>query len=72
MSQTKFRSGDLVSIPKHLHTSTSLEKTEGKRVGTYIRYCGDNCGMLRFEDGKEEMWNIGWMKPVKKRSGKSC
>ena len=65
MKHDKFKQGDLVSIPKHLHTSTSMEKTEGKRVGVYVRYCGDNCGVIKFENG-EEVWNVGWMKPVKK------
>ena len=67
----KFKPGDLVSIPKHLHTANSLEEVKGKRVGTYVRYCGDNCGIIRFEDmNRDEMWNIGWMKAVKKSTKK--
>lgn len=63
----KFKRGDLVSIPKHLHTGSSREEVRGRRVGTYVRYCGDNCGIIRFEDtNRDEMWNIGWMKSAKK------
>jgi len=66
----KFNEGDLVWVPKSLSTSTSREKSEGRREGVYVRYCGDNCGMIRFEDGDEEMWNIGWMKPIKNKNKK--
>ena len=64
----KFKPGDQVSIPRHLHTEESMEKvSRERRVGVYVRYCGDNCGIIRFEDtNRDEMWNIGWMKPVKK------
>tara|TARA_R110000868_G_scaffold147485_1_gene368985 strand:+ start:1928 stop:2146 length:219 start_codon:yes stop_codon:yes gene_type:complete len=62
----KFKPGDQVTIPKHLHTKESMDMVSKERViGVYVRYCGDNCGIINFE-GRYEMWSIGWMKPVKK------
>ena len=68
----KFKPGDLVSIPRRLHTETSrVAVSKERREGVYVRYCGDNCGIIKFEDtGRDEMWNVGWMKPVKKVSKK--
>lgn len=67
----QFKSGDLVSVPKRFHTETSMEEVSKERLeGVYVRYCGDSCGMIRFEDGRERMYNVGWMKPVKKISKK--
>ena len=64
----QFKSGDHVSIPKCLNTETSREEpSKERRKGVYVRSAGDGCGMIRFEDnGDEEMWNVGWMKLVKK------
>lgn len=67
----KFKPGDLVSIPKHLHTKESRDMVSKRRaVGTYVRYCGNNCGIIRFEGRGDEMWGIGWMKPAKKSTKK--
>ena len=61
-----FRSGDTITIPRYLHTETSMEETSGTVEGTFVRYCGDNNGIIRIEGRGEEMWNLGWMKLVKK------